>query len=141
MKTRGLINESLLDRESSLLPDTLQTVVEGNSFEGQLRTRQALDENRDSLVETMGYLRKRVDLLVQGDDPEKDNERSRLQADINISKEDLGVCKVASEVSRQKVHKIEEVIAECDSHQVFIGKPMTSHNSGEGGTTNPGSRQ
>src|ERR1700761_862612 len=40
--------ESLSDRESSLLPETSQTAVEGKSFEAQLRTRQALDENRDS---------------------------------------------------------------------------------------------
>ena len=112
--------ESLADRESSLLPETPQNTVEENSFEAQLRTRQALDEHRDSFAETIGYLRKRLDLLVQDDDPEKGNERSRLQADIKISKQCLDVCKVASEVSRQTVYRIGEVIAEGDSDQVVV---------------------
>ena len=37
--------ESLSVRESSLLQETPQNTVEGNVFEAQLRTRQALDEN------------------------------------------------------------------------------------------------
>lgn len=112
--------ESLSDRESSLLPETPQDVVEEKSFEAQLRTRQTLDENRDSFAQTISYLRKRLDLLILDDDPEKDNERSRLQADVNISKQCLDVCKVASEVSRQKVYRIGEVIAEGDSDQVVV---------------------
>jgi hypothetical protein len=112
--------ESLSNRESSLLPEAPQNVVEENSFEAQLRTRQALDENRDSFAETIDHLRKRLESLVQNDDPEKDNERSRLQADINISKQCLDVCKVASEVSRQKVYRIGEVIADDDSDQVVV---------------------
>jgi hypothetical protein len=112
--------ESLSDRESSLLSETPQNAVGENSFEAQLRTRQALDENRDSFTETIDYLRKRLDLLIRDDTPEKDNERSRLQADINISKQCLDVCKVASEVSRQKVYRIGEVIAEGDSDQVVV---------------------
>lgn len=112
--------ESLSIRESSLLPETPQNAVDENPFEAQLRTRQALDENRDSFAHTIGYLRKRLDRLIQDDDPEKDNERSRLQADINISKQCLDVCQVASEVSRQKVYRIGEVIAEGDSDQVVV---------------------
>ena len=112
--------ESLSDRESSLLPETPQNAVEENSFEAQLRTRQALDEHRDSFAETIDYLRKRLDLLIQDDDPGKGDERSRLQADINISKQCLDVCKVASEVSRQKVYRIGEVIAEGGSDQVVV---------------------
>jgi Fungal N-terminal domain of STAND proteins len=112
--------ESLSNRESSLLPEASQNAVEETSFDAQLRTRQALDENRESFAETIGHLRKRLESLVQDDNPEKDNERSRLQEDINISKQCLDVCKVASEVSRQKVYRIGEVIAEGDSDQVVV---------------------
>jgi hypothetical protein len=112
--------ESLSTRESSLLPGAPQNVIEENSFEAQLRTRQVLDENRDSFAETIGHLRKRLEALVKDDDPEKENERLRLQADINISKQCLDVCKVAGEVSRQKVYRIGEVIAEGDSDQVVV---------------------
>ena len=41
---------SLSDRESSLLEDASQNASEGRTFEAQLRTRQALDENRDSFA-------------------------------------------------------------------------------------------
>ncbi|EXJ76645.1 uncharacterized protein A1O5_01153 [Cladophialophora psammophila CBS 110553] len=113
--------ESLSDRESSLLPEMPPNAVEENSFEAQVRTRQALDDNRDSFAETITYLRKRLDLLIRdGDDSEKDNERSQLQADINISKQCLDVCKMASEVSRQKVYRIGEVIAKGNSDQVVV---------------------
>jgi STAND-like protein len=112
--------ESLSIRESSLLPEAPQNAVEENSFEAQFRTRQTLNENRESFAETIGHLRKRLESLVQNDGPEKDNERSRLQADIDISKQCLDVCKVASEVSRQKVYRIGEVIADGDSDQVVV---------------------
>lgn len=112
--------ESLSERESSLLPETPQNIVEGNIFEAQLRTRQALDENRLSFAETIDLLRKRLEFLIQDDSPEKDQERSRLQADINTSKQCLDVCKMASEVSRQTVYRIGEVIAEGDSDQVVV---------------------
>ena len=47
-------------------------------------------------------------------------ERLRLQSDINTSKQCLDICKVASEVSQQKVYKIGEVIADGDSDQVVV---------------------
>jgi hypothetical protein len=115
--------ESLSNRESSLLQEAPQNALEDymrNSFEAQLLTRQALDENRDSFAEIIGHLRKRLETLVQNEDPGNDNERLRLQADINISKQCLDVCKVASEVSRQKVYRIGEVIADGDSDQVVV---------------------
>jgi Fungal N-terminal domain of STAND proteins len=115
--------ESLSNRESSLLQEATQNTVEDyvqNSFEAQLLTRQALDENRDSFAEIIGHLRKRLETLVQNNDPGNDNERLRLQTDINISKQCLDVCKVASEVSRQKIYRIGEVIADGDSDQVVV---------------------
>jgi hypothetical protein len=115
--------ESLSNRESSLLQDAPQSAGEDympNSFEAQLLTRQALDENMDSFAKIIGHLRKRLETLVLNEDPENDNERLRLQADINISKQCLDVCKVASEVSRQKIYRIGEVIADGDSDQVVV---------------------
>ena len=114
--------ERLSNQESSLWPGTLQDTMIENSFEAQSRTRQVLDENRDRFAETVDHLRNRLDLLLQDDHYEKDNqrERSQLQADIDISKRCLDVCKMASEVSHQKVHRIGEVVAEGDSDQVVV---------------------
>ncbi|KIW11741.1 hypothetical protein PV08_09013 [Exophiala spinifera] len=112
--------ESLSEREPALIPETPQNAAEENSFEAQSRTRKALEDNRDSFSKTIDYLRKRLDLLIQDDGPEKERERSQLQADITISKQCLEVCKMADEISRQKVYKIGEVIAEGDSDQVVV---------------------
>lgn len=112
--------ESLSDREPSLLPEHPQKAAGNDSFEAQVRTRQALDKHRNGFVETIGYLQKRLDGLIQDGGPGQDNERSRLQADVNISKQCLEVCKVANEVSRQTVFRIGEVIAEGESDQVVV---------------------
>jgi hypothetical protein len=115
--------ESLSNRESSLLQEAPQNAVDDyiqNSFEALLLTRQALDGNRNSFADIIGHLQKRLESLVRNEDPGNDNERSRLQADVNISKQCLDVCKVASEVSRQKVYRIGEVVADDESDQVVV---------------------
>jgi len=115
--------ESLSNRESSLLPEAPQNAVDDyirNSFEAQLLTRQALDGNREGFTAIIDHLRKRLETLVQNEDPGNNNERLRLQADIDISKQCLDVCKVASEISRQKVYRIGEVVADGDSDQVVV---------------------
>lgn len=111
---------SVLDRESYLLPETLQNADEENSFEAQLRTRQVLDENRNDFAETIDYLRKRLDLLIQNDDPGNDNERARLQADINLSKHSVDILNTAREDSRQKALRLQDVTAEGDSNQIVV---------------------
>ena len=112
--------ESLSNRESSLLQEPPQNAVEEGFFEAQWRTRQALIENRDNFAETVNHLQKRLEFLVQNGNPGNDNERLRLQSDINISKQCLEVCKMASEVSRQKIYRVGEVIADGDSDQVVV---------------------
>ena len=89
---RDLTLSACRDRESSLLPETPRDAVEEKSFESQLRTREALDENRDTFAKTIDYLRKRLEILVHDGNYAKDDERSRLQADVNISKQCLDVC-------------------------------------------------
>ncbi|KAF2715887.1 hypothetical protein K431DRAFT_316920 [Polychaeton citri CBS 116435] len=112
--------ERLSDRESSLLREAQQGVEQEHSFEAQLRTSQTLDKNRDSLVETIGHLSRRVQSLVQNGGSDNNDERSRLQSDIEISKQCLDICKAASEASRQKVYRIGEAVAEGDSDQVVV---------------------
>lgn len=112
--------KSLTDRESTLLPESSQDGDENQPFEAQTRTREALTGNQDKFAETINHLRTRLEVLLQQGDAGSDTERSRLQADIDISKQCLDVCKVASEVSRQTVYRIGEVIAEGDSDQVLV---------------------
>ena len=110
----------LSDRESSLLEDPHQEASGRNTFEAQLRTRQAFDENRESFAETINHLRRRLESLVQNGSVGNETERMRLESDISISKQCLEVCNVASEVSRQKVYRIGEVVADDNSDQVVV---------------------
>ena len=108
--------ESLINQES-------QSTSEGDEecrFEARLLTRQTLDENRDSFVRIIARLRSRLESMVSTNNPEDEKERSRLVEDINTSKDCLEVCKVASEVSSQKIYRIGEVVAEGDSDQVVV---------------------
>ena len=112
--------ETLSDQESILLEEKPQISVEGAPFEAQLRTRQALLDNQETFAETIGCLQQRLKALIQTDGPAKEEERSQLQADVDISRQCLDVCKLAGEVSRQKVYRIGEVIAEDESDQVVV---------------------
>jgi hypothetical protein len=115
--------ESLTNRESALLQEAPQNATEDDTqhpFEAQLLTREVLDRNRDSLAEIVSRLQERLQSLILNEDPGKDNERLRLQEDIKMTKQCIDVCKVASEISHQKIYRIGEVIADGDSDQVVV---------------------
>lgn len=115
--------ESLTNRESPLLREAPQNATEDdmqNFSEAQLLTRRALDANGNNFAEIIGRLRERLERLILNEGPRNDSERVRLQEDINSSKQCLEVCKVAGEVSRQKIYRIGEVIADGDSDQVVV---------------------
>jgi hypothetical protein len=114
--------KSLTNQEPCLSPETSSTTSEhirGDAFEAQNLTRRTLDENRESFIETISHLQQRLNALVTNGESEV-NERIRLQEDISISKQCLDVCKVASEVSHQKIYRVGEVIADGDSDQVVV---------------------
>ncbi|KFA81154.1 hypothetical protein S40288_01025, partial [Stachybotrys chartarum IBT 40288] len=111
--------ESLIAREPSLQQNPPRKPPQDARlvFEAQQMTRKAMESYRDNLVETIGRLRERLENLA----PSADTERSRLQNDIEISKQCLEVCKIAShEVANQKIHTIGEAIAEEDSDQMVV---------------------
>ncbi|KAJ6163911.1 hypothetical protein N7497_003890 [Penicillium chrysogenum] len=115
--------ESLTHQESSLLQEAPQNADEDviqKSFEAQLLTRQALVRNQESFADITGHLRKRLESLVLNRDSTDDNERLRLQDDINISKQCLEICNLASNASCQKIYRIGEVVADGDSDQVVV---------------------
>lgn len=112
--------ESLTDREPSLQHETTpeHPKDDQNQFEAQMLTRKALDENRDKFAELIGRLRGRLESsALDGGD----NDRARLQEDIDNYKQCLELCKRASdEVSRRKIHSIGEAIADGDSDQLVV---------------------
>ena len=106
--------ESLTDREPSLHETTPEHPK--NQFEAQMLTRKALDENRDRFAELIGRLRGQLESSDRGD-----NDRARLQEDIDNYKQCLELCKRASdEVSNRKIHSIGEAIADGDSDQLVV---------------------
>jgi hypothetical protein len=109
--------ESLTQKESAVRQEARRNISPDdvqNSFEAQLLTRQALDENRAGFRDIIGRLQARLDsLLTNGDRCGK--ERLALQEEIQLSRQCLEVCKMASEVSRQTVYRIGEVGADGDN--------------------------
>ncbi|KAL4936832.1 hypothetical protein BDV06DRAFT_204174 [Aspergillus oleicola] len=116
--------ESLTNRESVLRQDSSQKVPDEAAvqqhFDVQQLTRQALDQNQKSFMEIISHLQKRLEVLVENRDSGDNNERLRLQEDLDISKQCLEVCQVASDVSRQKIFRVGEVVADGDSDQVVV---------------------
>ncbi|KAH8689924.1 hypothetical protein BGW36DRAFT_307388 [Talaromyces proteolyticus] len=115
--------ESLTHKQSSLFQEAPKSSTGDdpqNRFEAQIITHQALNGNREGFVEVIERLRKRLETLILNGDNRDEDERLRLQEDINISKQCLEVCKVATEMSNQKIYRIGEVIADGDSDQVVV---------------------
>lgn len=114
--------ETLAQRESAVLQEAPRNISPDyvqDRFEAQLLTRQALDENRAGFTGIIRRLQERLDSLVTNTD-QNDKERLALQEDIQISRQCLEVCNMASEVSRQKIYRIGEVVADGDSDQVVV---------------------
>ncbi|KAL8387225.1 hypothetical protein RB595_010066 [Gaeumannomyces hyphopodioides] len=115
--------ESLQDEQTPLqqgaAPSTANIVRD--RFEAELLTRQAIDESRDMFAATMRRLQEGLNRAVSSDGPEREQQRLRLQEDIDASRQCLEVCKEASsQVAFQKIHIIREVMAEDDTDQVVV---------------------
>ena len=116
--------ESLAIRESTLLQDTSQTNAGddtwGGDFEAQVLMRQAFNTSQASFLRVINGLGERLQSVVLNEGAGNENERLRLQEDLKMSKQCLHVCKVASEISHQKIHRVGEAIVEEDSDQVVV---------------------
>ncbi|KAI7970462.1 hypothetical protein EIK77_006307 [Talaromyces pinophilus] len=113
--------DALISRESSILPEPSYDDSEHAqaSFEAQHETRRIFDENQNRFAELIDHLQGRLQSLVL-DRPQNDADRRKLQEDIDISKQCLEVCKTASEISRRKIYRVGEVIADGESDQVVV---------------------
>lgn len=116
--------ETCANSEPSLLQgspanDPTDDIVQ-KRFEAQQITRQTLEENQKSIVQTIVRLQERLTNLVVNGDHGDGNERQRLQEDLNISKQCLELCQMGNEVSSQKIFRIGEVVADGDSDQVVV---------------------
>ncbi|CBF81933.1 hypothetical protein AN5423.2 [Aspergillus nidulans FGSC A4] len=114
--------ESLTQRESAVLQEVPRNVTLDDvekRFEAQLLTRQTLDENRAGFADIISRLQARLNSLITNGNRSSE-ERLALQEDIQISRQCLEVCNMANEVSRQKIYRIGEVVADGDSDQVVV---------------------
>ncbi|CEL04960.1 hypothetical protein ASPCAL06083 [Aspergillus calidoustus] len=116
--------ESLTKRQTILHQDSPRNLPEEEvgqrQFEAQNLTRQALNENQQRFVEIIVHLQKRLEGLIMNGDSGDRSERLRLQQDLDISKQCLEVCQVASDISNQKIFKVGEVVADGESDQVVV---------------------
>jgi hypothetical protein len=114
---------SLQDEQPALQRETPQQSAGYvlKQFEAQLLTQKSLNENRDTLLKTIGRLRERLDSIPLNGGPDGESGMLRLREEINFSKQCLEVCKEASsQVSGQKIHIIGEVIGDEDCDQVVV---------------------
>ncbi|KAF2173317.1 hypothetical protein M409DRAFT_17258 [Zasmidium cellare ATCC 36951] len=105
---------------SSLLDGESRGAAREPLHEAQIKTRQTLYETQENFAQTFGHLSRRLEALIQNQSPDDDDERSKLEKDIQTSKQCLDVCNIATEITRQKVYKIGEVIADGNSDQVVV---------------------
>lgn len=115
--------ESMLTRQPYVLQEASpinSTDTEQNSFDAQFATRQALVESQGRITEVINRLVNRLEHLVLEDGTGVDEDRKRLQADLNASRQCLEVCKVATEMSRQKIYRVGEVDADGNSDNVVV---------------------
>ncbi|KAJ5982788.1 hypothetical protein N7451_012888 [Penicillium sp. IBT 35674x] len=111
---------SLANQESYLFQGPQNAGNNNRPFEAQNLTQQVLDENQENFGTIINRLRDRLKTLVLKNDPGDENERSRLLSDINVSKQCLEICKVASEVPNRKEYRVGEVVADGESDQVVV---------------------
>lgn len=116
--------ETLTSQESAVLkgaPQTTQKETMSGDFEAQVLARQAFSASQATLSGVINSLTDRLQTIVvekKGD--ETTQERSRLQDDLDMSRQCLEVCKMAGEVYHQKIHTIGEAVAEDNSDQVVV---------------------
>lgn len=105
---------------SSILDEAPRSAVQEQPYEAQIQTRQTLYKTQDSFAETFAHLSRRLEALIKDQSSNTDDERSKLEKDIRTSKQCLDVCNMATEMTRQKVYRIGEVIADGHSDQVVV---------------------
>lgn len=129
--------ESLANRDASLLQEPTMGGPEKSlrdSFKAQLLTRQAFDDNQTHFVGIISQLRERLASVMADGDA---TERTRLEADIQTSRQCLEVCKLASnEVSNKKIHIIGDVTADGDSDHMVVTTLADMFNVGDARATN-----
>ncbi|KAJ1332028.1 fungal STAND NTPase-like protein [Microdochium nivale] len=91
-----------------------------DQFQAQILTQKAMTESQLPLAETISRLQQRLVILLNAGSLDKDKERLRLQEDIEMSRQCLEVCNLASSISSQKIHIVGEVVADEDCDQVVV---------------------
>ncbi|KAH8879330.1 hypothetical protein GQ53DRAFT_706046 [Thozetella sp. PMI_491] len=114
----------IVQKQRLLVPDEASgeaaDVVE-IQFKAQTVANQALSESRQKFTETITLLQDRLNHFLSIEGPEREEQRTALQQDINISKDCITICKEAeNQVSTKKIHIIGEVAGEDDSDLVVL---------------------
>lgn len=116
--------DTLVSQESALLSHAPQPAQKGDTsgdFEAQTLARQAFSASQATLSGVINSLGERLQsIIVEKSGKENEKERSRLQEDLDISKQCLEVCKMAGKAYHQKIHSIGEAVAEDNSDQVVV---------------------
>ncbi|GAB1316431.1 hypothetical protein MFIFM68171_06641 [Madurella fahalii] len=114
----SLQNRPPFSRQAST-PKPASTVQ--SQFDAEVLTSQALNESRGKVIETINRLQECLASVTSNHGPERERQMAQLLEDINISKQCLEVCEIASDqVKHRKIHTVGEVVANDDTDQVVI---------------------
>ncbi|KAL4916337.1 hypothetical protein BDW62DRAFT_212059 [Aspergillus aurantiobrunneus] len=120
LKDKRAVTEQCLLLRQDTHQDASDDAAVQQRFEAQRLTRQALDDNQLSFMEIIKNRQRRLEILVINGDSGDNKERLRLQEDLNISKQCLEVCQVASDAFSQKIFRVGEVVADGEGDQVVV---------------------
>jgi len=93
-----------------------------SQFDAELVMNEAINESRRNFIRTISQLQERLTYVTLNEGAERERQVSRLREDINISKQCLELCQIATDQvhHHRKIHTIGEVAADDDTDQVVI---------------------
>jgi hypothetical protein len=119
---------------SPLLDDTSGTDGEGHLFEGQVRMRKTLDETREKYMQASAHLLQRLTFL--GLDEASDEDRAKLQRDLETSRQCIDICERASKMSSEKIFRVAEASADGHSDAMIVNTLADMFNVGKVSSSN-----
>ncbi len=110
-------SQASMRREATTPAGTVQS-----QFEAEILMDRAFTETRRNLVQAMSPIRERLASIISTEGAEREHEKSRLREDIDLSKQCLEVCQMATDQvhHHRKIHIIGEAQVNDDSDQVVV---------------------
>jgi hypothetical protein len=110
-------SQAPLRQEATTPEGTIQS-----QFEAEVLMDRAFTETRRHFIQAISPIRERLASIISTEGAERELEKSRLREDIDLSKQCLEVCQMATDQvhHHRKIHTIGDAQADHDSDQVVV---------------------